>query len=266
MSPNTLLKNVSPKELNAQALTILIAIQCVLFILSSRFDSNFYIQTTQIIIDVIFTLDLLFRVKTHTIHYWKKPFNAIDAAIVIVSLLGHFILPNAQSLTVLRIIRLFRLFRLLKLIPNFEQIEFGLRQAIKASRGVFLMLLLLVSFFSILGFLLFHKSIPSHFSDPLVASYTVFSLFTVEGWNEVPSMVPSDSIDYYLIRTYVISVIIFGSFFALSLANAIFIDEMVMDNTSELEQKIDELAIQIESQSKQIEELKNLVEKNQNSS
>ncbi len=253
------LKILPMKEINGRALGTLIILQCALFTIASKVENNLYINSVQFMIDVIFALDLFAKIKTRKLTYWKKPINALDASIVIASLLGHFILPNSQTLTALRVLRLFRLFRILRLIPNFEQISNGISQAAKASRGVFLMLFVLLSFFSVLGFLLFKDSIPSHFSDPLLASYTVFSLFTVEGWNELPSLVTADSINYYLIRAYVISIIVFGSFFALSLANAIFIDEMVMDNNAELEGKVDKLTSQLEYQCTQIEELKQLL-------
>ena len=119
------------------------------------------------------------------------------------------------------------------------------------------MLLILLVFFSTLGYLLFSISIPSHFADPLIAGYTVFSLFTVEAWNEVPTLTAPDTLEYYMIRGYVIAVIVFGSFFALSLANAIFIDEMVMDNNSDLEMKLEKLILIVESQSKQLKEINN---------
>lgn len=247
------------KELNGAVLGGLIVLQCVLFTIASKVENNLYIQCIQLIIDIIFLLDLIAKIYARKRSYWRVPVNMLDACVVVLSLLGHFIFNDAQAITALRVIRLFRLFRILKLIPNFEQISNGISQAVKASRGVFLMLLVLLSFFSVLGFLLFKESIPSHFADPLLASYTVFSLFTVEGWNELPSLVTTDSIDYYLIRAYVISVIIFGSFFALSLANAIFIDEMVMDNNIELEKKLDGLTLQIEKQNQEIKELKDFL-------
>lgn len=246
-------------EFNQFALGFLIVVQLGLFVISTTHNTWPSLYLVQVVIDIIFLLELCARIYKQKCKYFKNPINVIDACIVIVSCLGHVLFQNAQVVTALRVVRLLRLFRIMKLIPNFEQISNGISQAAKASRGVFLMLLVLLSFFSVLGFLLFKESIPSHFADPLLASYTVFSLFTVEGWNELPSLVSTDSIDYYLIRAYVISIIVFGSFFALSLANAIFIDEMVMDNNAGLEKKVDDLNNQLKHQSAQIEELKKLL-------
>ncbi len=236
------------KGLNESTLCFLIACQCLLFISSNRFLNSELIESVQLILDCIFVIDIAIKVHRDAKSYLTKPLNILDTIIVISSFVGHFISNDSQTLTALRVIRLLRLLKVIKLIPHSDQIVIGVGRAMKASKGVFLMLLVLVTFFSILGFLLFNEAIPSHFEDPLVASYTVFSLFTVEGWNEVTTLVEVGTLDFYLIRAYVITVIIFGSFFALSLANAIFIDEIVMDNNNELEKKIELLVIQVEQQ------------------
>lgn len=247
------------KGIGELPLSLLILLQCIIFAIEVKVDDKELMTAIQIAIDGLFLVDLFYRVRCTGKAYWKSVFNTVDASIVIISIAGHLFAPGIQSITALRVVRLLRMFRILKLIPNVEHILVGIGRALKASRGVFLMLLILLVFFSILGYLLFRTSIPSHFADPLIASYTVFSLFTVEGWNEVPSLVAIGTLDYYLIRGYVISVIVFGSFFALSLANAIFIDEMVMDNNTDLESKVDKLTSVVEHQSKQIEELKVLL-------
>lgn len=243
------------KGLNENTLCLLIVCQCILFVFSSRLAYSQIIESLQLLIDCIFVFDLTTKLANQGKQYLRKPLNLIDSAVVVASFVGHFITHDGQTLTALRVIRLLRLLKVIKLIPHSEQIFVGVGRAMKASKGVFLMLAVLVTFFSILGFLLFNKTLPSHFEDPLIASYTVFSLFTVEGWNELPSLVPVGTLDFYLIRAYVISVIVFGSFFALSLANAIFIDEIVMDNNNELEKKVDTLSKQIERQNMLIQKL-----------
>lgn len=249
------------RRMREVTLSLLILVQCLLFGLESKFESYSILTFLQFSIDWIFLGDLLIRVKDNGKRYWKAPLNIIDAFIVIASVVGHFIVSDAQTLTALRVIRLLRMFRILSFVPHIENIIQGVARALRASKGVFLMLAILLTFFSILGYLLFRTSIPSHFADPLLSGYTVFSLFTVEGWNEVPALVTGGTLDYYLIRAYVISVIVFGSFFALSLANAIFIDEMVMDNNAELEERMDKLIAVVELQNRQISDLKSIIEK-----
>ncbi|ELD1800110.1 ion transporter [Vibrio fluvialis] len=247
------------KGIGELPLSFLILVQCLLFVFES-YVSNFNILSyAQFAIDCVFLIDLLIKIKLLGRGFFRKPLNIFDSIVVFISFAFHLVMENSNTITVLRVVRLLRLFKLLSFVPNVEHIIKGIGRALRASRGVFLMLSILVIFFSILGYLLFKNSIPSHFSDPILSSYTVFSLFTVEGWNEIPSLVSPNSIEHYLIRAYVITVIVCGSFFALSLANAIFIDEMVMDNNDDVEVKIRELTSLVEKQSNQLEDLKRLI-------
>lgn len=244
---------------------VLIIIQCGLFLLEGGLNwiNKDLINSLQFSIDLIFFIEVVCRLKKLGTSFFKSYWNIFDLVLIVTSI-TLFALPNSNTstLTMLRVFRLIKLLRIITLIPNFEKVLKGVARALKASRAIFIILIVLISFFSILGYVLFSSSIPQHFSDPLISAYTVFTLFTVEGWNEIPASITTESIDYYLIRTFVISVIIFGSFFALSLANAIFIDEMVLDNNEELEKKVDQLSIQIEKQSGLIEKLLKASDKN----
>nr|WP_086939887.1 ion transporter [Thaumasiovibrio occultus] len=248
--------------LSDSQLSVLIVFQCALLVLDNKLAAGNWIFALQLLIEVVFVVDIVMKARRHGWRYWRSPLNVFDALIVFTSIACHFFLPaTTQSYSALRVIRLLRLFKIVKLIPNAEHIVSGVGRAVKASRGVFLMLVVLLVFFSMLGFILFGQVLPQYFGDPILASYTVFSLFTVEGWNEIPNAVTSYTIFFYLIRAYVIAVIIFGSFFALSLANAIFIDEMVMDNNEALEQRIDELTALVKQQNAAIEALTSAVER-----
>ena len=239
-------------------ISTLIIFQCGLFLLEGGigWGNKELINYLQFSIDIIFLIEVVYRFKVLGSKFFKSYWNIFDVFLIVASLI-FFVLPNSttSTLTILRVFRLIKLLRIIPLIPNFEKILKGVARAVKASRAIFIMLFVLIFFFSILGYVLFSGTIPQHFSDPLISAYTVFSLFTVEGWNEIPTTVAANSIDYYLIRAYVIAVIVFGSFFALSLANAIFIDEMVLDNNEELEGKIELLSRKVEHQSIQIESL-----------
>ena len=90
---------------------------------------------------------------------------------------------------------------------------------------------------------------PEYFGNPLISSYTIFQLFTMEGWNEIPAIIATRSATPLLAgltRFYFVVVVLFGGVFGLSLANAIFVDEMLIDNNDELEKKIDRLQREVE--------------------
>jgi len=104
---------------------------------------------------------------------------------------------------------------------------------------------------------IFRDAAPEYFSNRLSSAYPVFQLFTVEGWYEIPASIGENSDSARMSemsKLYVVVVVLLGGVFGMSLANAIFVDEMTADNNEELELKVDELSVQSQ-------ELKELLEK-----
>jgi voltage-gated sodium channel len=191
--------------------------------------------------------------------YWKSNWNRFDLTIVVISL-PALVGPIFDShefafILVLRLGRLFRLFRVLRFIPNLEHLTLGIRRALRASVGVFLALFLIILILAVSATLLFRDIDPEHFGNPVVASYSIFKVFTVEGWHEIPEELEARARDNGRVgdhRTFVVAVraffalaVFIGGILGLSIANAVFVDEMIMDNTDELEGKVDALADEI---------------------
>jgi len=131
----------------------------------------------------------------------------------------------------------------------------GLVRALKASVFVMLVLVFLNFILALFTCHFFGEMEPDYFGNPGIASYTIFQLFTVEGWNEIPKLFEDDIQSSWLmaiIRFYFVMVVLMGGIFGMSLANAISVDEMTMDNKKELEEKIDGFDAEIQ-------ELKNLL-------
>ncbi len=181
-------------------------------------------------------------------NYFASNWNWFDFIIVVVSLpslfMAYFPLPDTSSLLLLRVFRLVRLFRLMQFVPHLTMILSGLGRAMKASVFVLLVLLFLDLVLAILTCHFYRDIAPEYFGNPLISAYTVFQLFTVEGWNEVADVVADNSIGEYYIgftRFFFVIIVLIGGIFGMSLANAVFVDEMTMDNNRELEDKIDTL-------------------------
>jgi voltage-gated sodium channel len=193
--------------------------------------------------------------------YWRSWWNRFDFTIVVVSL-PALLSPVLDSrefafILVLRLGRLFRLFRVLRFIPNLEHLALGIRRALRASVGVFLALFLIILILSVGATLLFRDIDPERFGNPVVASYSIFKVFTVEGWYEIPEQLEERALHHaevenhrtfsIAVRLFFIGAVFVGGILGLSLANAVFVDEMIMDNTVELERKVDALADEIRS-------------------
>lgn len=226
------------------------------------------------LVDHLFILFFLAEaaVKLYTFKpgpYFADSWNRFDLIIVLgslPSLLVQFIpVPDTSLLIVLRLFRLVRLIRFIRFVPHLNQVLSGLGRALQASVFVLLALLFLNLLLAIFTCHFYAGIAPEYFGDPLIASYSIFQMFTVEGWNEIPAHIAlrlSESgpgtgpftVGFLIgmTRFYFVLVVLLGGIFGMSMANAVFVDEMTMDNNDALEKKIDGLQAEIQ-------ELKNLL-------
>jgi voltage-gated sodium channel len=191
--------------------------------------------------------------------YWTSRWNRFDFLIVMISLPALagpiFGSQDFAHVLVLRLGRLFRLFRVFAFIPNLDHLGLVIRRALKASVGVFLALFLVILIMAVGASLLFRDVDEEAFGNPMVSAYSMFKVFTVEGWYEIPerlearaaeSDVVSNPRQFALMaRLFFVLAVFVGGILGLSLANAVFVDEMMMDNTDVLERKVDALTEEV---------------------
>lgn len=206
---------------------------------------------------IIFCLEAWFRIRHYGVKaYFSDGWNLFDFIIVMLSLPGllHYLgfpfLPDTTIFQLLRLFRLARLLRFLKFVPNIKMILAGLKRAIRASVFVFAVLFILNFVLSLFACHFYGKLVPEYFGNPAISSYYIFQMFTVEGWNEIPIVIanaarkgdPATAEGIILgARLFFIVVVLMGGILGMSLANAVFVDEMTMDNNRKLEKKVDNL-------------------------
>ena len=139
--------------------------------------------------------------------------------------------------------RVFKSFRFLKFVPGIEHLIKGIQRALKASIIVLIGFIIYIFIVGIFSFYLFKSSAPEYFSNTLTSLYSIFRIFTIEGWYEIPEQITKEYSSTFAFFTYFyfIFLLLTGGIFGLSLVNSIFVDAMVSDNNDELEQKIDNL-------------------------
>lgn len=221
---------------------------------------------------VIFALEAFFKIRHYGVkRYFKDGWNVFDFVIVVVSLPGflHYLgFTNVIDTSIFQLLRLFRLARLirfLKFIPNVKMIIAGLKRAIRASVFVLVVLVFLNFILALFACHFYGTLVPDYFGNPMISSYYIFQMFTVEGWNEIPIIIaqaaqksnPEGAL-YTIVgaRIFFIFVVLIGGIFGMSLANAVFVDEMTMDNNRKLEKKIDKVQNQLSELMKMLEEKK----------
>ncbi len=181
--------------------------------------------------------------------YIQSNWNKLDFILVILSLPSVFLLiiqsdlHGLSFLLIFRISRVFRFFRFFKFIPGIEELVKGVQRAMKASVFVLFGLFVFNFIIAVLSSYLFKDISPHYFGNPLKSLYSIFKIFTIEGWYEIPDELSEgvDNFSSFLIKGYFVIILIVGGIIGLSLVNSIFVDSMVMDNTDELERKVDRL-------------------------
>jgi voltage-gated sodium channel len=187
--------------------------------------------------------------------YWASGWNKFDFIVVVASsphLLAPFLdVEDFAIILILRTARLARMMRLMHFIPDRERLWSGMLRALRASVGVLIALLLYNFVLGLCACYLFRDTGSPYFSDPFTSIYSVFKVFTIEGWYEIPDSVAAAGATGAGMATFVRLFFVFtvatGGLLGISLANAVFVDEMVLDNTSDIEGYITELRAEVQA-------------------
>jgi voltage-gated sodium channel len=200
-----------------------------------------------------FVIEMVLKIRHRGWHsYISVGWNRFDFVVVLLSLPSYamliFDIPDLSFLLVLRVARVVKFFRFMRFVPDIENLLAGTRRALRASFFV------AVAFFgfnfvvALFSCHLFASVAPEYFANPAVSFYSIFKVFTVEGWYEIPDTI-SESLSptfAFLVRLYFMGVVVSGGLFGLSLVNAIFVDEMLRNENDLIEQRLDDLAQKID--------------------
>lgn len=215
---------------------------------------------------VYFILEAILKMRYQGIRgYFADSWNTFDFAIVVVSLPS--LISGAPALfTLLRLLRLLRFLRLMRFIPNIDRLMVGGKRALKASIGIFMLVFCYLFIFGLSAHYMFGYQTEQladgttaylypDFRDPLLSMYTMFKIFTIEGWYEMSDNIASHStgITAHLIRLYFIFAVSFGGIVILSLLNAVFVDEMSHDIAARTEEEVEEISEEVEEIDTRIE-------------
>lgn len=223
-----------------------------------------YESMTFYVLDAVFTV--LFIVEMAVKHYvlgargyWSDGWNRMDGVLVLLSIpsLIAWVIPvmgaNLSVLLVMRLLRALRFFRLIHFFgeKGMRQLARGFTRAMKASSAVLAAFFLIIVIFGLINCGLFGHVAPEFFGTPLRSIYSVFRLFTLEGWYEIPDSICDESaptLTLIAVRLYFSMLLIAGGIIGMSFINSVFVDAMTEDNNDDvkeqlrrLEEKVDEL-------------------------
>lgn len=226
-----------------------------LFIFADGASSNvLLIRYVDSLFTLFFLAECVVKIKEYGWKaYWQDGWNKFDLTIVILalpSLAGLFMeedVDGTSFLLSLRVLRAFKSFLLFRHVPNMTRILKGIRLAIQSSILVCIAYLVFLVVFSILTFALFANDAPQFFGTPLLSLYSIFRLFTIEGWYEMPDAVAaSGGVTMGIFSRLYFSILLFvGGIMGMSLVNSIFVDAMVSDNNDEVLKRLENIEKEI---------------------
>ena len=179
----------------------------------------------------------------------KKPYNRIqqneqiDLLIVVVSSIPLFGLFSLDWIQVMRLTRIFKSLRLFELIPNYKKLLINFRLVIRSCIGILVGLSILIFLLSIILSSLYGSIVPEYFGNPLESIYSVFRLFSIEGWYDIPNAIAERSsyVMGYLSKFFLSGIVLVFGIFGMGFVSSMFIDEVTSDNNDEVLQRLSKL-------------------------
>ena len=249
-------KNLTMKKilLNEKLLLAIVILNVVVIFIQECGVDHMALSLVDIVCTLIFIAEMVVKHREYGVKgYWRDRWNALDGIVTILSIpaLLAYLIPEIASINaiiIFRALRVFKLFRTARRFPNLTEIWSGFKLALRQSAGFLLGYFIVIVVIAMFNSALFGKVAPEYFDTPLDAIYSVFQLFTVEGWYEIPNAVVGDlsPVWTHIIRFYFCLLLIGGGIIGMSLINSIFVDALAADNNDDVKAKLDILEQKID--------------------
>lgn len=126
---------------------------------------------------VIFVVELLAKLGTYGLRFFRSGWNVFDMTII-----GIALLPDSQGLSVLRGLRVLRVLRVVSIAPSLRRVVEGLLKALPGMASVFLLMGILFYIAAVMATQLYGEEFPDRFGDLAGSALTLFQVMTMEGW------------------------------------------------------------------------------------
>jgi voltage-gated sodium channel len=263
---------------------IIINILVIYFHSFDFFEPYFHVfDWLDIALTIFFSFEIIhsiFIVHRGFSAYFKNNWNKLDFIAIILSLPSVLVLFNSEfemltGFIALRTLRIFKTLRIIEFIPGGKKIS---KKVLGAFKGVAFILFTFVVFTTVISLVsvgLFKHVAPDYFQNAFDSFYTIFKIFSGDGFSDVVSQIQANSntASTVFAKLYFVLIVFSGSILGLSLVNSVFINEMtaIVDEVDENNDKsIDELRLQIkalnEKQDVILDQLSKLIEDKKNQS
>jgi voltage-gated sodium channel len=201
-------------------------------------------------------ISIRFFAETNKWHFFKSGWNIFDSLIVIISMIP---IEDSELALIGRLIRIFRVLRMVSVIPELRTLLNSLLKALPQLGYVALLMFIIVYIYAAVGTTFFGHINPTLWGDISVSMLTLFRVMTFEDWTDVMYETMSA---YPISWVYYITFIFLNAFAFLNMLIGIVVNTMEKENAEQwqLEHAGEPTIVDL---SRQIEELKLLIEKRQ---
>ncbi len=191
--------------------------------------------------------------------FFKNPWNVFDTMIVTISLVP---IENSDMALVARLVRVFRVLRMVSIIPELRMLLNSLVKALPQLGYVLLLMFIIFYVYGAVGSTLFSHINPDLWGDISISLLTLFRVMTFEDWTDI--MYETMEV-YPLSWSYYLTFIFFTAFAFLNMVIGIVVNVMNDENEKLRKQKsIDAHEPTLGDLNRQLEEVKQLIERNSN--
>ena len=217
-------------------------------------------------VDILCTLLFLFEMFVKLREYgwrgyWSDGWNRMDGILVLLSL-PSLLAPLFETggafgiVLALRLLRVLKFFRVMHFFPNFSQVVNGFKLAMRETRAVLMAFAVIIFILALINCALFKELAPEYFATPLRSFYSVFRLFTVEGWYDIPDAIAAASTPVVAVwvKCYFCLLLLGGGIIGMSFINSIFVDAMAADNNDDVKAELADMKAELSAIRKLLEE------------
>lgn len=132
----------------------------------------------------IFVVEVLIRLAVTGRGFFRDAWNVFDFIVITLSLM-----PQTGPLSVLRALRVLRVLRLVSAVPTLRRVVAGLIGSLPGIGAIALLLSLVYYVYAVMATNLFGPDHPEEFGNLGRSAYSLFTVMTLEGWNDLASRV-----------------------------------------------------------------------------
>ncbi|MCZ2130712.1 MAG: ion transporter [Bacteroidia bacterium] len=240
----------------------LIVLNALLIFIEESFPAIQWFDYVENLFTLVFIIEIIIKIRHYGIGtYLSGTWNRLDFILVLLSipslatLFYDHQLMHINVLLTFRIFRVFKAFRLFKFLPNADSFIVSVKRALNASYIVLVGFFILIFIVALITTTMYKDVAPEYFGSPIHSFYTIFQIFSIEGWYEIPNHIAekSSNLVAFMTKLYFSVLLFVGGILGFSLVNSIFVDAMVSDNNDDLEEKVAQLREEIQSLNSKID-------------